>query len=152
MTKLKLGDGIKALISKINANFGEVEGKKVVLYDGSVNIPSVDSGGSVNITLSADCTKFDGLIFQRAECMADTSYIPPVVGLIYKPLSHMADYTYMFEGMNLFAMNAEIVNKTTIKLSGNAYSGINIGSTPPAARYIDSFEDLPLLKVIGFKI
>lgn len=152
MTILKFGESFKNLISKINGNFREIGEKKVVLYDGTINIPSIESGDGVTITLSADCTKFDGLIFQREECMADISYIPPAVGLIYKPLSQMADYTYMFEGMNLFAMNAEIVNTTTIKLSGNAYSGINIGSNPPAARYINSFEDLPLKKVIGFKI
>lgn len=152
MTVLKLGDGIKNLISKINRNFGEIDEKKVILYDGSINIPSVASGESVDITLSADCTQFDGLIFQRAECTAATSYIAPSVGLIYKPLSLMADYSYMFEGMNLFAMNAEVVNATTLRLSGNAFSGINIGSDPPAARFIGWFEDLPLIKVIGFKI
>ncbi len=152
MTVLKFGDSFKNLISKINGNFREVGEKKIILYDGTINIPSIESGESVNITLSEDCTKFDGLIFQRDECMAATSYIAPAVGLIYKPLSLMADYSYMFEGMNLFAMNAEVINATTLKLSGNAFSGINIGSTPPTARYIDWFEDLPLKKVIGFKI
>lgn len=152
MTVLRFGESFKNLISKINGNFREVGEKKIILYDGTINIPSIESGESVNITLSEDCTQFDGLIFQREECMAATSYIAPAVGLIYKPLSLMADYSYMFEGMNLFAMNAEVINATTLKLSGNAFSGINIGSTPPAARYIDWFEDLPLKKVIGFKI
>lgn len=152
MTFLKLGDSIKNLISKINGNFKEVNEKNVILYDGSINIPSANSGESVTITLSEDCTQFDGLIFQRDECMAAISYIAPAVGVIYKPLSTMADYTYMFEGMNLFAMNAEVISATQLKLSGNAFSGINIGSTPPAARYLNWFEDLPLKKVIGFKI
>lgn len=152
MNILKLGNSIKNLITKANENFKEIDSKKIVIYDGSINIPSVESGETVDITLSEDCTQFDGLIFQRDECMAATSYIAPAVGLIYKPLSLMADYSYMFEGMNLFAMNAEVVNATTLRLSGNAFSGINIGSTPPAARYIDWFEDLPLKKVIGFKI
>ena len=152
MTFLKFGNSIRNLIAKANENFKELNSKQKIIYSGSVLIPSVESGSSTDITLSEDCTQFDGLIFQRAECMAATSYIVPAVGVIYKPLSLMADYTYMFEGMNLFAMNAEVIDGTTLRLSGNAFSGINIGSTPPAARYIDWFEDLPLEKVIGFKL
>lgn len=152
MELLKLGDSVKNIITKINGNFKEIKEKNVILYNGSINIPSAESGESVTITLLADCTKFDGLIFQRDECMSAISYIAPAVGVIYKPLSTMADYSYMFEGMNLFAMNAEVLSATKLKLSGNAFSGINIGSTPPAARYLNWFEDLPLKKVIGFKI
>lgn len=152
MTILKLGDSLRELIRKVNANFAETGRKETVLFDGAAVIPSADSGATVDITLTADCTQFDALIFQREGCMADTSYIKPAAGAIYKPLSHMADYTYMFEGMNLFAMNAEVVNGTTLRLSGNAYSGINIGATPPAARYLDGFEDLPLVKIIGVKL
>ena len=152
MTIIKIGDSLKELIRKVNANFAETGGKHVVLFDGIAEIPSVESGTTVDITLSADCTQFDGLIFQREGCMADTSYIPPDVGEVYKPLSLMADYTYMFEGMNMFAMNAEVVDGRTLRLSGNAYSGINIGATPPAARYLDGFEDLPLKKIIGIKL
>lgn len=151
MTVLKLGSSLKSLITKINANFAEVENKKVILYDGSAVIPSVESGESVEITLSQDVTQFDGLIFQREDCMAAECYIKPAAGVIYKPINLSADYTYMLEGMNMFAANAEITANNKIRLSGNAYSGINIGSTPPAARYIDSFEDLPLKMVIGFK-
>lgn len=151
MTVLKLGNSLKNLIAKINANFAEVENKKVILYDGSAVIPSVESGESVEITLSQDVTQFDGLIFQREDCTAAECYIKPAVGVLYKPINLMADYSYMFEGMNMFAANAEITANNKIRLSGNAYSGINIGSTPPAARYIDSFEDLPLKMVIGFK-
>lgn len=152
MTLLKFGDGLRDLIRKINANFSETGGKYVVLYDGSATIPSADSGETVDITLSADCTQFDGLIFQRAECMAAESYIAPAVGVVYKPLSAMADYSYMFEGMNHFAMNAEVISGTKLRLSGNAFSGINIGSSPVSLRYYDWFEDLPLVKVIGIKL
>lgn len=152
MTILKLGNSLKEIIRKVNANFAEISEKHVVLFDGTATIPSVESGETADITLSADCTQFDGLIFQRAECMAAESYIAPAVGVIYKPLSTMADYTYMFEGMNLFAMNAEVISGTTLRLSGNAFSGINIGSTTPSARYLDWFEDLPLVKVIGIKL
>lgn len=152
MTVLKIGDSLRELIRKVNANFGEAGGKQTVIFDGIAEIPSAESGTAVDITLTADCTQFDGLIFQREGCMADTSYIAPAVGVIYKPLSMMADYTYMFEGMNMFAMNVEVISGTTLRLSGNAYSGINIGASPPAARYLDGFEDLPLVKIIGFKL
>ena len=148
MQVIKLGDTVRTIIDKINSNFGKCGGKQQVIFDGSASIPSRAAGGSTTITLTADVTQFDGLIFQRADCNAVMFYITPTVGQVYKIVSAQADFTQYMEGLNLYECNAEITGAREIKLSNNVYSGIK---TSAAARYITGYADTPLIKVIGVK-
>lgn len=148
MQRLNLGDTIKTIINKINSNFANCGGKHTVIFNGSAAIPSRAAGGSTTITLTADVTQFDGLIFQRADCDAVSFFIPPTVGQIYKIVSAQADFTQYMEGLNLYECNAEITGAREIKLSNNVYSGIK---TSAAARYITGYTDTPMIKVIGVK-
>lgn len=155
MTVLKIGSTIKNFISGINANFSELSGKLThspvsvkLLYSGSVEIPARDEIETATITLNSDVTAFDGLIFVREDCDASIIIRTPSVGTIFKPVSQQADYTQMFEGLNLFMCNAQVTTTTQLSLSGNCYSGVG---TSGSSKYYEWFGDRPLEKVYGLK-
>lgn len=155
MTVLKIGESIKTFFTNLNANFSEISGKLThnpvsvkKIFDGSVAIPEREDETSTTITLTADVTQFDGLIFIREDSDASVIIRKPSIGTIFKPVNQQADYTAMFEGMNLFMCNAEIISKTQIKLSGNVYSGIGSSGT---AKYYEWFGDRPLEQIYGIK-
>lgn len=149
MELLKIGDTVRGIISAINSNFLELSSKYKIVYSGSANIPSNNSGNTNVITTTTDLTQFDGLIFQRADCNAVTFYIPPAVGTVYKIVSGSADFTQGMTGLNLFECNAEITASNKITLSNNVYSGV---TTSGAGRYIKGYTDNPMIKIIGFKM
>ena len=155
MTLLKMGESIKTFFTKLNANFTEIGGKLPqnpagvkLIYDGSATIPAREDGTNATITVTDDVTQFDGLIFVREDSDASVIIRKPSIGTIFKPVNQQADYTPMFEGMNLFMCNAEIISATQIKLSGNVYSGV---STSGASKYYAWFEDRPLVQIYGIK-
>lgn len=155
MTILKLGESVKSFFTKLNANFSEIGAKLThspvsvkKIYDGSATIPDKEDGETTTITLTADVTQFDGLIFIREDSDASVIIRTPSIGTIFKPVNQQADYTQMFEGMNLFMCNAEIISSTQIKLSGNVYSGVSTNGT---SKYYAWFSDRPLEKIYGIK-
>lgn len=149
MEFLKIGDTVRGIFDTINGNFSELSNKRKIVFSGSAAIPSNNSGNVNVITTTTDLTKFDGLIFQRADCNAVTFFIPPAIGTVYKIVSGSADFSQLMTGLNLFECNAEITAANEITLSNNVYSGVK---TNGAARYIAGYTDNPLIKVIGFKV
>ena len=152
MTKIKIGQTVKEIIRIINANFKEIEDKKSIsyttLFDGSAAIPSNSSGGYSIINLSADITKFDGVIVQR-EDSGDWQRIQTIsIGSILKVLNCEADFEFM-EGCNLYLCNLEVISGTQLKATNNVYSGVK---TSAAARYNASFSDRPITKIRGIKL
>lgn len=155
MTVFKLGTTVKNFISGINANFTELASKLTykpisykVLYSGSTEIPSNSSGNTVTITLNDNITNFDGVMIQRegASCWERIDIIS--VGSKFKVMNCEADFDLM-EGCNLYMCNAEVVSGTQLKVSNNVYAGIK---TTAAGRYLTSFTDRPITKVIGIKL
>lgn len=139
MTVLKLGESLKTFFTNLNANFLEISGKLThspvsvkQIYSGSATIRAKEDGTSVTITANTNITQFDGLIFIREDSDASIIIRKPSIGTIFKPVNQQADYTQMFEGMNLFMCNAEIISNTQIKLSSNVYSGVGASGTPVA--------------------
>jgi hypothetical protein len=109
MTLLKMGESIKTFFTKLNANFTEIGGKLPqnytgvkLIYNGSATIPAREDETSATITVTEDVTKFDGLIFVREDSDASVIIRTPSIGTVFKPVNQQADYTPMFEGMNLF--------------------------------------------------
>ena len=115
-----------------NSNFLELSNKHKIVFSGSAEIPSNNSGDTNVITTTTDLTQFDGLIFQREDCNAVTFYIPPTIGTVYKIISGSADFSQGMTGLNLFECNAEITAANKITLSNNVYSGV---TTAAAGRY-----------------
>lgn len=155
MNVLKLGTLVKDFIAQLNANFSELSGKLTynpvsfkVLYSGTTEIPSASSGNSVNVTVNTNLSNFDGLIFVRDDTDAAVFMTAPTVGTVFKVVNKQADFDLM-GGMNLFGCNATIVNNTTIKLNNNVYSGVKENAS---GRYMNSFSDVPLKKIIGIKL
>ena len=155
MTILKIGESIKTFFTKLNANFSEIGGKLShnpvsvkLIYEGAAAIPAKEDETATTITVTADVTQFDGLIFIREDSDASVIIRKPSIGTIFKPVNQQADYTPMFEGMNLFMCNAEIISATQISLTGNVYSGV---STNGNAKYYEWFSDRPLEKIYGIK-
>jgi hypothetical protein len=155
MTVFKVGTTIKNFITGINANFAELSNKLThkpisykVLYSGSTTIPSNDSGNTATITLNDSITNFDGVIIQRegSSCWQTIETIS--VGSKFKVMNCEADFEYM-EGCNLYMCNAEVVSATQLKVNNNVYAGIK---TSAAGRYLTSFTDRPITKVIGIKL
>lgn len=156
MNVLKLGTLVKDFVAQLNSNFTELSSKLThnpvsfkVLYSGSVNIPSAEDGTSVNVAVNTNLTGFDGLIFVREDTDAAVFMTAPTTGTVYKVVNKQADFTDILGGMNLFGCNATIVNATTIKLSNNLYSGVKENAS---GRYMASFGDVPLVKIIGIKM
>lgn len=153
MTILKLGQELKELIAAINSNFNELLGKPTlqykVLYTGSAAIPSNNSGETNTITLVDALNNYDGVIIQREDCGAWSYFGPLAIGTVLKPISTQADFTEMMAGLNLYECNCEILSNKQLKLSNNVYSGITTGK---AARYIKTFVDVPITKIIGIKL
>lgn len=152
MTILKMGTSVKNFIKALNANFSELANKKPVgyttLFDGTAEIPSKSSGEYATITLSGDITQFDGVIIQREGSSAWQLIQSIAVGSKFKVMSCEADFDYM-EGCNLYMCNAEVISATQLKVNNNVYSGIK---TTAAGRYMTSFEERPITKVIGIKL
>ena len=152
MTVFKLGTKVKDFFSDLNANFAELLNKPAVgytvLYDGSAEIPSKQSGETNTITLNADITQFDGVIIQRDGGGAWQRFENIEVGTVFEVMNGEADFV-LVEGCNLFMCNAEVVSGTKLKLSNNVYSGVRMNAT---ARYMENFGDYPLTKVIGIKL
>lgn len=155
MTILKLGMTIKNFISNLNANFTELSNKLTykpisykVLYSGSAEIPSNASGSVQLITLNDDITKFDGVIIQRETTSAWQSIQSISTGDVFKVMNIESDFEYA-EGCNLYMCNVQVVTGTQLKLSDNVYSGVK---TNGSARYMNTFSDRPLTKVIGIKL
>lgn len=156
MNVLKLGTLFKDFIAQLNENFSEISAKLThnpvsfkVLYSGTTNIPSADDGTSVNVTVNTSLSGFDGLIFVREDTDAAVFMTAPATGTIFKVVNKQADFTDLLGGMNLFGCNATIVNATTIKLNNNVYSGVKENAS---GRYMTSFSDVPLTKIIGIKM
>lgn len=153
MKTLKLGQNLKDILTNINANFTELVNrsnvKYKVLYSGSASVPSNSSGSTNTITLSDDLSNYDGVIIQREDCGAWQYFGDLSVGTILKPVNSQADFTLMMEGLNLFECNCEVLSNKQLNLSNNVYSGITTAKT---ARYIPSFEDTPVTKIIGIKL
>lgn len=152
MTVLKLGESIKKIISNINANFAELGNKKsvgyTVLFNGSVSIPSNESGGYSTINLSDNIAQFDGIIIQR-EGAGDWQRIQPIsVGSKFKVINNEADFDLM-EGCNLYMCNVEVLSSTQLKVSNNVYAGIK---TTAAGRYLTGFNERPITRIIGIKL
>lgn len=155
MTVFKLGTTIKNFITGINANFAELANKLTynpisykVLYSGSAVIPSRSSGNSSTITLNDNLTKFDGIMIQREDTSCWQSFQTMGTGTIFKVLNSESDFG-MMEGCNLYMCNVQIVSGTQLKISDNVYSGIR---TNASGRYLTSFGDKPITKVIGIKL
>ena len=156
MNILKLGTRVKDFVAQLNANFSEISTKLThnpvsfkVLYSGTTNIPCVDDGTSVNVTVNTNLTDFDGLIFVREDTDAAVFMTAPAVGTVFRVVNKQADFGDMLGGMNLFGCNATIVNATTIKFNNNLYSGVKENAS---GRYMTSFGDVPLTKIIGIKM
>lgn len=151
MTVFKLGTTIKNFIDGLNANFSELSNKGNVsykiLYDGAAEIPSKSSDETNTITLNDDITKYNGVIIQRETTGAWQRFENLSVGTILKVMNTESDFEYV-EGCNLYMCNAEITATNQITLSNNVYSGVK---TSAAGRYMESFGDMPLSKVIGIK-
>lgn len=155
MTVFKLGTTVKNFIAALNANFSELLAKLTyqpisykILFDGSITIPSNSSGNSATITLTDDITKFDGIMIQREGASCWERIDSMTVGKVFKVMSCEADFEYM-EGCNLYMCNVEIATATSLTVNNNVYSGIK---TSAAGRYITSFTDRPITKVIGIKL
>lgn len=150
MTILKSGWTIKNFIAALNANFSELSNKKTykVLFDGSVDIPSNDSGNSVTVNLTDDITQYDGIIIQRADAGAWQRFQTITTGTVFKVLNPEADFDWM-EGCNLYLCNATVISGTQLQFNNNVYAGVK---TSAAGRYLTSFEDRPLQKIIGIKL
>lgn len=152
MTKIKIGQTVKEIIRAINANFTELDDKPSVsyttLFNGAAEIPSNSSGEYSTITLTADITKFDGVIVQREDA-GDWQRIQPIsIGSKFKVLNCEADFEWV-EGCNLYLCNLEVISGTQLKATNNVYSGVK---TSAAARYNTSFGDRPITKIIGIKL
>lgn len=155
MNVLKMGILVKDFITQLNANFSELSNKLKynpvsfkVLYSGTTNIPSASSGNSVNVTVNTNLSNFDGLIFVRDDTDAAVFMTAPTTGTVFKVVNKQADFDLM-GGMNLYGCNATIVNGTTIKFNNNLYSGVKENA---AGRYLNTFTDVPLKKIIGIKL
>ena len=152
MTVFKLGTTIKNFISGINANFSELLSRSNinyrVLYSGSATIPSNSTGNTTNITLTDDITAFDGVIIQRdgSSCWQSVQSIS--VGTVFKVMNCEADFDTM-EGCNLYMCNVKVTAAKQLQLSDNVYAGIK---TTAAGRYLTSFTERPITKVIGIKL
>lgn len=158
MQTLKLGQSIKSIISKINANFTELNNRKTykVLYSGSVNIPTKDAGTTTTITLADDLSKYDGVIIQLGDCDAFQTFVSLSIGTVLKPVHNQFDMTADMAGWNMFGYNCEILSNKRLKLSGFIYSGSNYDKDPALdiylLRYITRYSVYPLTKVIGIKL
>ena len=155
MTTLKLGMTIKNFIRNLNDNFSELSNKLTykpisykVLYSGTAEIPSNSSGSMALITLNDDITKFDGVIIQRETTSAWQSIQSIAVGDVFKVMNTESDFAYT-EGCNLYMCNVQVVTGTQLKLTDNVYSGVKTNGT---ARYMNTFSDRPITKIIGIKL
>lgn len=155
MTVLKLGMTIKNLVAGINSNFTELSNKLTykpisykILYSGSADIPSKDSGDTATITLNDSITNFDGIIVQREGSSCWQSIQTISTGSVFKVMNCEADFD-MMEGCNLYLCNVTVVSGTQLRLSNNVYAGIK---TNASGRYLTSFGDRPITKVIGIKL
>lgn len=155
MTVFKLGTTVKNFITGINANFTELSNKLTykpisykILYTGSTTIPSKDSGNTATITLNDNITKFDGIIIQREGSSCWQSIETIAVGSKFKVMNCESDFDLM-EGCNLYMCNARVASGTQIKVSNNVYAGIK---TSASGRYLTSFSDRPITRVIGIKL
>lgn len=155
VTVLKLGQTLKTLIKTLNDNFTELSNKLTykpvsykVLFTGTAAIPSKSSGGNKVVTLNDNITKFDGVYIIREGSGAWQSIDTLTVGKKLKVLNTESDFDLM-EGCNLYMCNAEITATNKIKFTNNVYSGIK---TNGGGRYVTSFEDRPVTKIIGIKL
>lgn len=152
MTVFKLGTTVKNFISGINANFAELLSRSnityKVLYSGSTSIPSNSSGDTATITLNDNITNFDGVMIQREGASCWQRIDSMSIGTVFKVMNCESDFEYM-EGCNLYMCNAEIISGTQLRVSNNVYAGIK---TNACGRYLTSFSDRPITKVIGIKL
>lgn len=152
MTVFKLGTTFKNFISGLNANFQELLSRSnanyKVLYSGSAGIPSNSSGNTSTITLTGDITSFDGVIIQREGGSAWESMQTISIGTVFKVVSCEADFDTM-EGCNLYLCNVKVTGTRQLQLGNNVYSGVK---TTAAGRYLTSFTERPITKVIGIKL
>lgn len=151
MTVFKMGTNLKNFITSLNANFSELLNRSNIyyktLYSGSAGIPSKDSGNTSTITLSDNITNYDGVIIQRegSSCWQTVQTIS--VNTVFKVMNCESDFEFM-EGCNLYMCNAKVTSSNKLQLSNNVYAGIK---TTAAGRYLTSFTDRPITKVIGIK-
>lgn len=152
MTVFKLGTTVKNFITSLNANFAELSGKNSieykVLFSGSASIPSNSDGAAATINLSDNITQFDGIIIQREGSSCWEHFDTIAVGTKFKVMNCEADFD-MMEGCNLYMCNAEVVSGTQLRVSNNVYAGIK---TSAAGRYLTSFTERPITKIIGIKL
>lgn len=150
MTVFKLGTTIKNFIADLNANFAELASKSpyTVLFEGSASIPSNSDGTNSTITLTADITQFDGIMIQREGSSCWEHFDTIAVGKKFKVMNCEADFDYM-EGCNLYMCNVEVISSTQVRVSNNVYAGIK---TTAAGRYMTSFTERPITKIIGIKL
>lgn len=152
MTELKLGTAIKNIVATINANFAELAGKSgvtyKVLFSGIAAIPSNSDGTTSTIALNADVTQFDGIIIQREGSSCWEHFDTIGIGSKFKVMNCEADFD-MMEGCNLYMCNAEVISGTQLRVSNNVYAGIK---TSAAGRYLTSFTERPITKIIGIKL
>lgn len=155
MTVFKLGTSIKSFITNLNNNFSELSNKLTykpvsykVLFDGSANIPSNSSGQKTTVTLNDNITKFNGIIIQREDTSCWQNFTTISVGTKFKVMNCESDFDLM-EGCNLYMCNAEVVSGTQLKVSNNVYAGLK---TNASGRYLASFTDKPIIKIIGIKL
>ena len=157
MTILKVGQTIKNIIKSINDNFSELDGRKSykLLYDGSVDIPSLDDGTSVTINLSDSLANYDGIILQLDDCDAYNHFGNLTAGTVFKPIHNQMDFTDAMKGWNMFGYNCEILSNTQLKLDKFVYSGSSFDKNEYLdiydLRYITKHSVYPLTKVIGVK-
>lgn len=152
MTVFKLGTTVKNFISGINANFAELLSRSnityKVLYSGSTSIPSNSSGDTATITLNDNITNFDGVMIQREGASCWQRIDTMSIGTVFKVMNCESDFEYM-EGCNLYMCNVEVISNTQLRVSNNVYAGIK---TTAAGRYMTSFSDRPITKIIGIKL
>lgn len=158
MVTLKIGQTIKDIITKINANFTELDNRKnfKVLYDGSVEIPALADGTSTTITLSDDISNYDGVILQLDDCCTWQHFGALTTGKVLKAVHNQFDMTAEMSGWNMFGYNCEVLSNRQLKLSGFIYSGSSFEKNAYLdtydLRYFDQYSVYPLKKVIGVKL
>lgn len=157
MQTLKLGQPVRDIIKKINANFTELNNRKTykVLYSGSITIPDKSGGKSTTITLSDNPSNYDGIILQLDDCNAFQYFGSLGAGKVLKPVHNQFDMTEEMAGWNMFGYNCEILSNKRLKLSGFIYSGSSFDKDPALdiylLRYMSTYSVKPLTKVIGIK-
>lgn len=157
MTILKVGQAIKDLINGINSNFDDLDKRKTykLLWSGSQDIPSLDSGSTTTITLSDSLANYDAIVLQLDDCCAYTHFGGMAVGTVFKPVHNQMNFDTGMMGWNMFGYNCEVIANNKLKLSKFVYSGSSYDKNQYLdiyeLRYLTGYSVFPITNVIGIK-